>query len=147
MTNATQYSTDNYEEVDVNTVPYNRTGKLNEIADKKIKIRAKLVQQEEEGKKFYLLEAANASFRLASSNDGVELILKMLIDNNYWFEGGVIMTEREEYASRMKSKIAGTLEIQFAITATRSLSAARRSPKFSDHHKQEGAAFACAFFV
>lgn len=113
MTMASEFSTDNYEEIDVNTIPYNRTGRLNEIADKKIKIRGKLVEKEEEGKKFYMIEGANASFRVADSNDGVELILKVLKDRNYWFEGGVIMTEREEYANRMKTKIAGTLEIQF----------------------------------
>jgi len=113
MTSVENFSTDNYEEIDVNTIPYNRTGKLNEVADKKIKIRGKLVRKEEEGKTFYMIEAANASFRVADSNDGVGLILKLLYDRNYWFEGGVIMTEREEYANRMKTKIAGTLEIQF----------------------------------
>ena len=113
ITTPENFSTDTYEEVDINTIPYNRTGTLNQLADKKIKVKARITQEEQEGKRFYVFEADNAKFRIADSNDGVGLIMKILHENNYWFEGGVVMTEREEYATRMKTKIAGTFEIKF----------------------------------
>jgi len=113
MASADKFSTDTYEQVDINTIPYNRTGVLNQISDKKIKIKARIKEEEEEGKHYYVFEADNAKFRIADTNDGVGLILKILQKNNYWFEGGVVMTSREEYATRMKTKVAGTFEIQY----------------------------------
>ncbi len=108
-----EYGTEGFEETDINAIPYNRTGTLRQLVDKKMKIKGKITLEKEEGRTFYLLRGDNATFRIAETSDGVGLFLKILTEKHYLFEGGVTMTAVEDYGERMKSKIAGTVEIQY----------------------------------
>jgi len=113
LMNAADFTTDNYETQDVHTVPYNRTGTLNQLKDKKLEVSARITLEEEEGAKFFMLHGENAKFRVADTGNGTGLILKLLTEENYLFEGGVILTEVEPFGQRRNNKIAGTVEIQF----------------------------------
>ncbi|MEJ2722125.1 MAG: hypothetical protein P8181_13450, partial [bacterium] len=73
----------------------------------------KVTMEKEEGRSFYLIHVDNAKFRVAETSDGLGLFLKILAEKHYYFEGGVTMTAVEDYGERMKSKVAGTLEIQY----------------------------------
>lgn len=119
IVNASEYGTDNYETQDINKIPYNNTGVLKELQDKKVIISARITIVEEEGATFYMLEGENAKLRVVDPSNGTGLILKILAENNFLFEGGVVMTEVEPFGSRRKSKVAGTVEIQFVTYANR----------------------------
>jgi hypothetical protein len=107
------YGVDSYEEKDINAIPYNRTGTLRGLVDTKMMVQGVITLEKEEGRSYYMLHGENATFRVADPSDGIGLFLKMLIENNYLFEGGIMMTAVEDYGERMKSKIAGTVEIQY----------------------------------
>jgi hypothetical protein len=107
------YGVESYEEKDINAIPYNRTGALRGMVDTKMMVQGIITLEKEEGRTYYMLHGENAKFRVADPSDGIGLFLKMLIANNYLFEGGILMTAVEDYGERMKSKIAGTVEIQY----------------------------------
>jgi len=108
-----EYGIDSYEEKDINAIPYNRTGTLRGLVDTKMMVQGVITREKEEGRTYYLLHGENAKFRVNDPTDGIGLFLKMLVENNYLFEGGIVMTAVEDYGDRMKSKIAGTVEIQY----------------------------------
>ena len=101
------------EEQDVDRIPYNNTGVLNGMVDKKFTLAAKVTYEEEEGERFFVLHGRQAKLKVADPSNGTGLFLKYLVENNYLFEGGVIMTEVEPFGSRRKSRVAGTVEVQF----------------------------------
>lgn len=119
LMNAADFTTDNYTVHDVHTIPYNRTGTLNQLKDKKLEVSARVTLEEEEGIEFFMLHGDNAKFRVASPGIGTGLILKVLAEKNYLFEGGIILTEVEPFGQRRNNKIAGTVEIQFVRYADR----------------------------
>ena len=75
----------------------------------------KITAENEEGRTHYVLHGAKAKFRVADTSDGTGLILKMLVENGYIFEGGVILTSVEDYGPRIRTKTAGTVEIQYVM--------------------------------
>lgn len=113
------YGMDSYEETDIDGIPYNRTGTLRGLVDKKVRVTARITAEKEEGNTYYVLHGKNAMFRVADTPDGTGLILKILAENGFPFEGGFVMTEVEDYGSRMKSKVAGTVEIQYVKYGSR----------------------------
>lgn len=116
ITTEEEYGTDTYEERDINKIPYNNTGTLKAIQEKKIKVAdAKIVVEQAEGKKHYFLEGAKARFRVDPMSDGMGLIFKLLAEKGYHFKGGLMLTEIEDYSDRMKSKVAGTVEVQYVM--------------------------------
>ncbi len=114
-----EYGTDTYEDQDIDAIPYNRTGALRQLVDKKVRVTAKITEEKEEGRIYYVLHGKNAKFNVGDTSDGTGMILKILAENGYPFEGGFIMTEVEDYGDRMKSKIAGTVEIQYVKYASK----------------------------
>jgi hypothetical protein len=113
------YGTDSFEEKDIDAIPYNRTGTLRGLVDQKVRVSAKVTAEKEEGQTYYVLHGANAKFIVADTPDGTGLILKILAENDFPFEGGFILTEVEDYGERMKSKVAGTVEIQYVKYGSR----------------------------
>ena len=61
------------------------------------------------------LIGSSAKLKVSETSDGVGLILKYLIDNNYEFDGGITLTEINEFANRRKDHVAGTVEINFIM--------------------------------
>lgn len=108
-----EYSTDTYEAQDIDAIPYNNTGVLNRLKDKKMKISGRITLEEEEGQKYFVLNGKNAKLRIGQAGNGTELIMKVLAEGNYLFEGGVTFTAVEDYAPRMKTHVAGTVNVQF----------------------------------
>lgn len=100
---ATAYNTEAYERPDIHQIPYNRTGTLRGFVGKKLHVNAHIEEMEEEGKKYFVLVGENARFRVADPTNGIGLMLKVLLENNYEFEGGVVLTTVEDYGPRMKT--------------------------------------------
>jgi hypothetical protein len=111
--NPADYGVESYEEKDINAIPYNRTETLRGLVDTKMTVKGIITLEKEEGRTFYMLHGENAKFRVVDPSDGIGLFLKMLTANNYLFEGGIMMTEVENFGDRKKTQIAGTVEIQY----------------------------------
>ena len=119
ITSAEEYGTDAFEELDIDKIPYNNTGILRPLVGKKIKVSGKLITEKTEGKTVYYLEGKNAKFRFGDTSDGISLIVKVLEQNSYVFEGGIMMTEVEAFADRRKNRVAGTFDIQYVMYGER----------------------------
>jgi hypothetical protein len=103
-----------YERIDLDGIYYNRTDILKGLENRKLRITCPLVSEEkgEEGS-YFVLHGKNAKFRVAPPSDGIGLILKLLTEKGYAFEGGVVLISLEDLEPRMNSKIAGTVEVDF----------------------------------
>ena len=108
-----EFGVDGFEETNLDNIPYNRTGALRQLVDKKIRVTGKITREMEEGNAFYVIHGANAMFRVADITDGIGLFLKICAEKGYVFEGGITLTEVEAYGDRMKSKVAGTIAVQY----------------------------------
>jgi hypothetical protein len=111
--NVDEFGIDGYDEKNIDDIPYNRTGTLRGLVDQKIRVVGKITREMEEGRPYFVIHGANAMFRVADPSDGVGLFLKLFAEKGYPFEGGIMMTEVEAYGDRMKSKVAGTVEVQY----------------------------------
>jgi hypothetical protein len=119
ITSAEEYGVDGYEERDIDDIPYNRTGTIRALKDKKIRVSGPIVTEKSEGRTIYYIEGKGAKFRIADPTEPVGLMLNMLVANNYIFEGGIILTEPEPYSERMQNRIAGTVDIQYVMYGDR----------------------------
>jgi hypothetical protein len=113
VTDAAAFPVDAYERMNVDEILYNRTEALRGLQDKRLRIVASITEEQGSGGRFFLLHGANARLRVAAATEGTGLILKLLAEKGYPFEGGVRMTELEDQESRMDTKIAGTVEVEY----------------------------------
>jgi len=102
-----------YEPLSIDDVQYDRTDMLQALENKKFRITAQITRETEDGRAHYILLGGNAKFRVSDPPDGTGLFLKLLVEKGYPFEGGVLMRATEEHSSRMRSKIAGTVEVEY----------------------------------
>jgi hypothetical protein len=120
---AAQFSAAEYEPKSLDGIPYNRTDVLRGLENKKLALSGVTVTREAgEGQPYYMLHGKDVKFRVADTTDGLGLFLKLLIQKGYPFEGGVLMTETEDYGSRMKTKIGGTVEVMYLKYGSRVVS-------------------------
>lgn len=119
ITTPAEYGVDLFEEQDIDKIPFNNTGFLRPMVNKKLKVSGKIVTEKVEGNVVYYLEGAGAKLRIGDMTDGTALIVKMLVENNYLFEGGIMMTEVEPFADRRKNRVAGTFDVQYVMYGDR----------------------------
>ena len=110
---AATFNAETYEERDINSIPWNDTAALRKLKDTKFTVNSQIVVEEEEGVKSYFLVGDKSKLRITEPANGTGLMLRVLVENNYLFEGGVVMTEIEDFGARRKNHVAGTVEIQF----------------------------------
>ncbi len=116
ITTEADYGTDAYEDKTIDEFQYNRTQTLNNLKEKKIKlVNAPIVVEMAEGRKHYYLEGKNGRVKIDQMSDSIGLIFKLLATSNYNFNGGVTLIEVEEYGKRIKSKLVGTVEINYIM--------------------------------
>jgi len=113
VADAATFAVDAYERINVDEILYNRTDILRGLEKRKLKFVASVTEEQGSGGRYFLLHGTNAKFRVAAAPDGIGLILRLLSEKGYPFEGGVVMTGTEEQGSRMNSKIAGTVEVEY----------------------------------
>ena len=123
IVDAAEFSAADYEPENLDNVPYNRTDVLRGLENKKMAFTGVTITREtDEEQPYYLLHGKNVKFRVADTTDGTGLFLKLLVQKGYPFEGGVLMTETEEYGPRMKTKIGGTVEVMYVKYGSRVVS-------------------------
>jgi hypothetical protein len=123
VSNVAEFDSDAYERKDLDDIQYDRTDELRALENKKFGLTAPITRETEDGRVYYyVLHGKNANFRVADTPDGIGLMLKLFVEKGYRFEGGVLMTVTEEYASRMRSKIAGTVEVMYVKYGSRVVS-------------------------
>jgi hypothetical protein len=111
---ADEFSSEEYTEFSVDRFPYNKTAFLKDQVDKKFYVSCQVMVEEEEGESFFVLAGENSKIKIADPTDGIALMLKMLIKNNYAFEGGFTFTDFEEnFPYRKSTGIVGTADISF----------------------------------
>jgi hypothetical protein len=114
ITNADEFSSEGYAESSIDRFPYNKTAFLKDQVDKQFYVTCQVMMEEEEGESFFVLAGENSKIRLMDPPDGIALMLKMLIKNNYSFEGGFTFSEYEEnFPYRKSTGIVGTGDISF----------------------------------
>ncbi len=114
ITKAEEYTPKGYTEFSIDGFPYNKTAFLKDQVDKKFMVTCKVMEEEEEGETFFVLAGNESKIKIAEPTDGITLMLKMLIKNNYSFEGGFTFNEYEEnFPYRKSTGIVGTAEIDF----------------------------------
>jgi len=119
ITTTEAYGVDGFEEQDINKIPYNRTGAIRALKDKKLRVSGKIVSEKSEGQTVYFLEGEGSKLRIGDMPDGIGLMVKALANSNFMFEGGVILLEPEPYSERMKNHVAGTVEVQYVMYGDR----------------------------
>jgi len=119
ITTAEDYDASSFVKQDIDAIPYNSTELLQRLAGRKIHVRGKLVREKAEGKTLYYLEGKGARFRLSDTSDGIGLIMKLLAEKNYVFEGGVTMTDIERFSDRRVTRTAGTFEVNYVMYGNR----------------------------
>lgn len=120
IVNASEFSAEGYEPKNLDAVPYNRTDVLRGLENTKMALSGAAITREEgDGQPYFMIHGQNVKFRVADTGDGVGLILKLLVEKGYPFDGGVLMIEVEDYGSRMKSKIGGTVEVMYVKYGSR----------------------------
>ncbi len=116
----TEYPTDDYLEIDLDVLTPNVL-KLKPIFNKRFLVgNSKLAYEEvlmpnNETKMAYMLHLKNVRFILEEPNDEIMLILKALINENLYFDGGVSFGGRPTTSRsyRDKTKIGGKVKLEF----------------------------------
>jgi hypothetical protein len=111
-----------YEPLSIGDVPYERTDVLRSLENKKFRIKAPIARETENGEARYFLLGGGAKLRVADPSDGMGLFLDLLVEKGYEFEGGILMRGTEEQSSRLRSKIAGTVEVEYVTYGSRIVS-------------------------
>jgi hypothetical protein len=117
---STEFPTDDFAEVDLDDLSPN-TLKLKPIYDSKFFVPAGTVAYEEvlmpnnETKMAFTLNLKNVRFIIDDPGDDLALILKALINENLYFDGGVSFGGRptSTRSYRDKTKIAGEVKLEF----------------------------------
>jgi hypothetical protein len=120
--NAAGFRMGAYEPLAIDDLRPDRTDVLRSLEQRRFKIKAPIVRESENGETRFFLVGAAAKFRVADPSDGMGLFLQLLVDEGYEFEGGVLMKETEEQSSRLRSKIAGTVGVEFVRVGSRIVS-------------------------
>ena len=103
-----------YEDYDVDRFPYNRTAALNRQVDKKFFVTCTVEEIEEDEEKFFVLAGENTRLKVMDPTDGIAVMLKLFMANNYPFEGGFTFSEMEEsFPYRKRTGIVGSVEVNF----------------------------------
>ncbi len=120
---AEDFNMGDFPEIDVDRFAYNRTSFLKNQEQKSFRTACRVAMEEEEGQRFFVLQGDDSKLRVADPSDGVGVILKMLIEGNYPFEGGFTFAEMEEsFPYRQRTRIVGTVDVNFVKYGKRIIS-------------------------
>lgn len=113
VTPVADFKSRDYEDYDLDRLRYNRTADLRKAVDKQFKVKGTVSIAEEDGEEVWLLSGDESVVRIVDPTDGVATILKLLVENNQEFEGGITFTEVEPWPERKDNHICGNVEVDF----------------------------------
>jgi hypothetical protein len=109
-----EFKAKEYDDYDLDRLKFNRTADLRKAVDKQFWVEGTLSRVEEDGEETWMLTGDRGStVRIVDPTDGVTIALKMLLDRNERFEGGVTFTEVEPWTQRRDNHICGNVEVDF----------------------------------
>jgi len=79
---------------------FNRTDVLRGLKNNRMVFTAPITREVEEGRSSFLLHGNDVEVRIAVAPEGITLLLQLMAQRRYSFEGGVLMVGIEEYGSR-----------------------------------------------
>jgi hypothetical protein len=110
----TEFQAKDHDEYDLDRLKYNRTADLRKAVDKQFWVTGNLALVEEDGEEVWMLTGNRGStVRIVDPTDGIMIALKLLLQNNEAFEGGVTFTEVEPWTDRRDNQICGNIEIDY----------------------------------
>jgi hypothetical protein len=111
---ADDFKAADFDEYDLDRLKWNRTQDLRKTVDKQFWVTGTVSRVEEEGNEVWMLTGNRGStVRIVDLTDGVEIVLKLLVDNNMPFEGGITFTEVEPWPERRNNQICGNVEVDY----------------------------------
>lgn len=110
---ANAFSMTPYERADIDDAFADRTGALRGLENRKIRFSCRITEERGEGGAHFVLHGRSARLRVAAVQDGIGVVLRLLAEKGYPFEGGVVVTATEEAGSRSTSGVAGTVEVEW----------------------------------
>ena len=113
VVDAAAFNMSPYERIDVDEVYSNRTDALRALENRKARFSCPITEERDDGGPHFVLHGRNAKFRVAAVSDGIGVVLRLLADKGYLFEGGVVMTGTEDPETRSNSGIVGTVEVDW----------------------------------
>ena len=119
MTSPDLYGIDSFEEYDINTIAWNNTRALNQLKEKKLHVKAQIVEETVEGQPQFWLLGERSKLRIGDVSDATALFLRLLANGNYVFDGGIHMIEVEDFGARRDSHVAGTVFVDFVMYGNR----------------------------
>ena len=113
ITPVAEHKSEKHDDYDIDKFPFNRTAQLNKTRDKSFALKGSLVRVEEDGEEVWMLQGDKATLRMTAPANGEELILRLLYKSGMEFEGGVTVTEIEEWSKRRENEISATVELDY----------------------------------
>lgn len=102
-----------HEDYSLDRLKFNRSADLEKARDKQFRVTGTVSIVEENGEEVYMLTGGSSTCRIVDPDDGVSIILKLLVDNNLPFDGGITFTEVEPWAERRDNQICGDVVVDF----------------------------------
>lgn len=114
LTKPDEFKDKEYDDYSIDRFQYNRTVQLNKTQDKKFKLSGTtLTLVEEDGDEVFMLTGNRGTLRVAEPGDGLMMILRLIVENNLSFDGGITVTEIEPWTERKNNQISATVDVDF----------------------------------
>lgn len=102
-----------HDDYDLDRLRHDRSAALEKARDQQFKVTGTVSLVEEEGEEVWMLSGNRSLFRIVDPDDGVTIVLKLLLAENLEFDGGITFTEVEPWAERRNNKICGDVVVDF----------------------------------
>ena len=114
ITPAADFKTKDHDDYNLDRLKWNRTQDLRKAVDKQFWVTGDVALVEEDGDEVWMLSGdRGATVRIIDPTDGVIIVLRMLLENDVPFEGGITFTEVEPWPDRQNNHVCGNVEIDY----------------------------------
>jgi hypothetical protein len=114
LTPVADFRNKDHDDYDLDRLKWNRTQDLRKAVDKQFWVTGDVALVEEDGDEVWMLSGDRGStVRIVDPTDGVIIMLRMLLDENLPFEGGITFTEVEPWPDRQNNRVCGNVVIDY----------------------------------
>jgi hypothetical protein len=103
-----------HDQYDLDRLRWNSSADLNRAVDKQFWVTGDLALVEEDGDEVWMLSGNRGStVRIVDPTDGIVVVLRLLLENQQPFEGGITFTEVEPWPTRRNNHVCGDVEVNY----------------------------------
>ena len=114
VTPVSEFKKKDHDDYDLDRLKWNRTQDLRKAVDKQFWVKGSVALVEEEGDEVWMLSGERGSIvRIVDPTDGIIIMLRMLLENNEGFEGGITFTEVEPWPDRQNNRVCGNVVVDY----------------------------------